>query len=158
FSFAHALINQCLYEGLGATRRAMLHHRIALALEAIGAGESEDRLGELALHWRLATAPVAAHKAAEYALRAGRRMLASLAPAEAARLFADAVELSGETASIERCEALIGLGEAQKQMGDAEYRLTLLEACQLAYALGHAQLAADAALANTSGTYSVIGE
>ena len=158
FSFAHALINQCLYEGLGATRRAMLHHRVALALEAIGAGENEERLGELALHWRLATAPVAAHKAAEYARRAGQRTLASLAPAEAARFFADAVELSGEATSVERCQALIGLGEAQRQMGDGDYRQTLLEACRIAYELEDAQLATDAALANTSGTYSVIGE
>lgn len=158
FSFAHALINQCLYEGLGATRRAMLHHRVALALEAIGAAENEERVGELALHWRLATAPVAAHKAAEYARRAGQRTLASLAPAEAARFFADAVELSGEIASVERCEALIGLGEAQRQIGDGEYRQTLLQACRVAYELGDARLAADAALANTSGTYSVIGE
>ena len=33
FAFEHALINHTLYEALGATRRARLHHRIALALE-----------------------------------------------------------------------------------------------------------------------------
>jgi class 3 adenylate cyclase len=158
FSFVHALINECLYEGLGATRRAKLHHRVALALETVGAGQDEERLGELAMHWRLATAPVASHKAADYARRAGQRALESLAPAEAARLFRDAVELSGETDSLERCQALIGRGEAQRQIGDGEYRQTLLEASRIAYQLGNAQLAAEAALANSSGTYSVIGE
>ncbi len=29
FRFAHALINQTLYEGLGATRRARMHQRVA---------------------------------------------------------------------------------------------------------------------------------
>lgn len=158
FSFVHALINQCLYEGIGPTRRAKLHQRVALALETVGAADDEERLGELAMQWRLATAPVAAQKAADYARRAGQRALASLAPAEAARLFGDAVELSGDADSIERCEALIGRGEALRQIGDGEYRQTLLEAARIAYALGNAQLAADAALANSPGTYSVIGE
>jgi hypothetical protein len=158
FSFVHALINQCLYEGLGATRRAKLHHRVALALEALGFGQHDERLGELALHWRLATTPVASNKAAEYARRAGQRALASLAPAEAARLFADAVELSAEGDARERCEALIGLGEAQRQTGDGAYRDTLLDASRIAHRLGDAEFAAAAALANNSGTYSVIGQ
>ena len=39
FRFAHALINQTLYEGLGATRRARMHQRVAQALEQLyGAG------------------------------------------------------------------------------------------------------------------------
>ncbi len=158
FTFVHGLINQCLYEGLGATRRAKLHHRVALALESLEAGHDDRRLGELALHWRLATAPEASRKAAEYARRAGQHALASLAPAEAIRLFRDAVELSGVAGTIERCESLIGLGEAQRQTGDPAYRRTLLEASAIAYRLNNAQLAADAALANSSGMYSAIGE
>ena len=35
FRFAHALINQTLYEGLGATRRARMHGRVAQALEEL---------------------------------------------------------------------------------------------------------------------------
>ena len=33
FRFVHALINQTLYDGLGATRRARMHQRVAQALE-----------------------------------------------------------------------------------------------------------------------------
>ena len=51
------------------------------------------------------------------------------------KLFADAVELTGDVDSRERCEALIGLGEAQRQTGDAAYRETLLEASRIASAL-----------------------
>lgn len=156
FAFAHALIRQSLYQSLGATRRARMHHRVATALEQLKPEEREQRLAELALHWRLATVSVEAGKAAEYARRAGEQALARLAPAEAARFFADAVDLVGTTDQIERCRALVGLGEAQRQMGDAAYRGSLLEASRLAYKLQDAQLAAEAALANNRGSFSVL--
>jgi hypothetical protein len=154
FRFAHALINQTLYEGLGATRRARMHQRVAHALEQLYGEDPGDRLSELALHWRMAAVSVDKAKAADYALRAGQRALQSLAPAEAVKLFADAVELSGDTDSGERGEALIGLGEAQLQSGEAAYRETLLDASRIASAIADAELAARAALANNRGGLS----
>ena len=151
FRFAHALINQTLYEGLGATRRARMHQRVAQALEELYGEDPGEHLAELALHWRLAAVSVDRAKAADYALWAGQRALESLAPAEAVKLFADAVELIGDVDSAERCEALIGLGEAQLQSGEAAYRETLLEASRIASALADAELAARAALANSRG-------
>jgi hypothetical protein len=158
FRFAHALINQTLYEGLGATRRARMHARVAQALEHLYGEDPGEHLSELALHWRLAAVSVDKSKAADYALRAGQRALDSLAPAEAVKLFADAVELSGDADSAERCEALIGLGEAQLQGGDAAYRVTLLDAARIASAIADAELAARAALANNRGYPSVFGQ
>ncbi len=158
FEFSHTLINHTLYEGLGATRRAKMHHRIALALEKLDPAERDERLSELALHWRLATFSGDARRAAEYSRRAGQRALDSLAPAEAARLFGDALELSGAGDTIERCQALIGLGEAQRQTGDGAYRQTLLEASRVASDLENVGLAAGAVLANSRGSYSLIGE
>jgi hypothetical protein len=158
FRFVHALINQTLYEGLGATRRARMHQRVAQALEELYGADPGERLGELALHWRLATAAVDRPKAADYAARAGQQALDSLAPAEAARLFGDAVELLGTRDTVERCQVLIGLGEAQRLTGDAGYRETLLEASRIASTVNDAELAAKAALANSSGIASVIGE
>ena len=157
FRFAHALINQTLYEGLGATRRARMHQRVAQALEDLYGADPGDRLSELALHWRLAAVSVDRAKAADYALRAGQRALSNLAPAEALKLFSDAVELSGDADTSERCEALIGLGEAQRQTGEPAYRETLLEASHIASELENAELAARAALASYRGSYSVIG-
>ncbi len=151
FRFAHALINQTLYEGLGATRRARMHQRVAQALEDLYGEDPGEHLSELALHWRLAAVSLDKAKAADYALRAGQRALQSLAPAEAVKLFADAIELIGDVESAERCGALIGLGEAQLQSGDAAYRETLLEASRIASALSDAELAARAALANNRG-------
>ena len=156
FRFVHSLINQTLYEGLGATRRSSLHHRVALALEELSGSDPGERVAELALHWRLAAVDSA--KAAHYTARAGQRALDSLAPAEAAKLFADALDLLGPVEDAERCRALIGLGEAQQLTGDAAYRTTLLHAGEIASALGDPVLAAAAALANTRGFTSLIGD
>jgi class 3 adenylate cyclase len=158
FRFAHALINQTLYEGLGATRRARMHQRVAQVLEALYGANPGGHLSELALHWRLAPVSVNKAKAADYALKAGQRALENLAPAEAMKLFEDAVELIDDADSRERCEALIGLGEAQRQTGIAAYRDSLLEASNIASELGDAELAARAALANSRGYTSTVGE
>ncbi len=154
FRFAHALINQTLYESLGATRRARIHRSVAQALEQLYGGDPRDHLSELALHWRLAAVSVEKDKAAGYALRAGQQALEGLAPAEAVKLFAGAVELIGDRNSTERCEALIGLGEAQLQTGDPNFRETLLDAARVASTLADAELAAEAALANNRGEVS----
>jgi class 3 adenylate cyclase len=157
FCFVHALINQTLYDGLGATRRARMHQRVAEALEELYAADPAEHLGELALHWRLAAVSVNKAKAAEYALKAGQRALEKLAPAEALKLFTDAVELLGDADGRERCEALIGLGTAQRLTGDPTYRETLLDASRVAVARGDAVLAAQAALENNRGYSSVVG-
>jgi hypothetical protein len=158
FRFAHALINQTLYDGLGATRRARMHERVARALEERYGADPAEHLAELALHWRLAAASVDKAKAADYAMRAGEQALENLAPAEAVKLFADAVELTGGADSRERCEALIGLGDAQRQTGAAAYRETLLEASRIASDLADAELAARSAVANNRGFYGAFGQ
>ncbi len=156
FRFPHALISQTLYEGLGGTRRARLHQRVAEALEQLYGTESVDRLGELALHWRLAAISVERHKAVDYALRAGQQALQSLAPAAALSLFTDAVDLS-EPGSRQHCEAMLGVGVAQRQSGEPAYRDTLLQAARIASALEDAELAARAALENNRGFASAAG-
>jgi class 3 adenylate cyclase len=160
FRFVHALINQTLYDSLGSTRRARLHQRVAEALEELYGAEPAEHLGELAVHWRLAAVSVDKGKAADYALRAGQRALENLAPAEALKLFAGAIELTGDSDGPERCLALIGLGQAQVQTGEPAYRETLLEASRIASQLENAELAARAALANHRGApgSSVYGE
>jgi class 3 adenylate cyclase len=161
FSFAHALINHTLYEDLGTTRRARLHRRVGEALEELVGAEPEARVSELAHHWAKATAAVDLHKAATYARMAGERALAELAPDEALRWFGQALELQGqdtEADSTERCELMIGLGEAQRRTGEPAYRETLLEASRLASEREDAVRAARAALANSRGHVSAFGE
>ena len=157
FTFEHALISHTLYQGLGGTRRARLHHRVAVALETLYGADSDDHLADLALHWRLATVTVDAGKAASYSIRAGRRALDRLAPSDAANLFGDALDLLGDRATPARCEALIGLGEAQRLTADPAHRQTLSDASRLAVQLRHGELVARAALASSRGITSVIG-
>jgi hypothetical protein len=161
FGFAHALVNHTLYEGLSATRRARLHRLTAEALEDLSGGQPDERLGELAHHWLRAAAPAEEGRVLEYCRRAGERALAGLAPGEALRWFEQGLELLERQASsaVEpRCEFLIGIGDAQRQVGDPGFRETLLEAARLAWESGDGDRLARAALANTREFVSVVGE
>ncbi len=160
FSFAHALITHTLYADLGTTRRARIHRLVAEALEELCGSDPGARISELAYHWAQATAPLDVLKAIAYARLAGERALSELAPDEALRWFTQALELLGEAGEEhagERCELLIGLGEAQRQVGEADFRETLLEAAATARELGDDDRLARAALANTRGFTSEMG-
>jgi class 3 adenylate cyclase len=160
FTFTHALVEHTLYEDLGRTRRARLHKRVAVALEEHCGDDPGERLGELAGHWAATAINADAAKAMHYARRAAERALEQLAPDEAVRWYGRALELynrvgAGERA--ERCELLIGLGEAQRQIGEPEYRQTLLEAAHLARELRDTDRLCRAVLANSRGFASQAG-
>ena len=157
FSFAHALFRRSLYDGLGATRRASVHTLVAEAIEQLAAPESVERLNELAHHW-LASGR-SPRKAVAYAQRAGQHALAQLAPDHALGWFEQALSLVGPDAgdSATRCDLLIGLGEAKRQVGDASFRDCLLEASALAERLDDPMRMTQAALANTLGPFGAAG-
>ena len=160
FTFAHALINQALYDDLGATRRARLHRRVAEALEAMCGDDPGPRVAELANHWAAATTSVDPAKALDYTIRAGRRAIDMLAPDEAMRWFTQALDLhdqAEEEHSRQRCEILIGLGEAQRLTGDYDYRQTLLDAGAIAWELRDASLLTASAIANNRGFMGAVG-
>jgi class 3 adenylate cyclase len=158
FTFAHALIEHTLYEGLSATRRARLHAQVAEALEELHGDDITEHLSELAHHYGAALKPSAPTKAIEYAGRAGRRALEQLAPDEARRWFERGLELLEQARVSDqamRCEMMIGLGEAQRQSGVPDFRRTLLDAAALAQRLGDGQRIARAVLATSRGLGSV---
>ena len=155
FSFAHALIEHALYDELSPTRRARAHGLVAAALEARLGGDVGARSGELAYHWALASSAHSASKAIAYAIGAGDFALAQLAPDEARRWYGRAVELVDQHAAEDagaRTAALIGLGDAQGQLGDPQYQATLIEAGQQAAALGDTDLLVRAVLATSRGS------
>jgi len=164
FSFANALIRDVLYQELGSVRRIELHRSAGVALEELAVGRPDAYLAELAYHWLAAIPEVGvvtddAAKAAEYAEKAGRQAMASLAYEEAVQHFAGAlraISLTDDRAR--RCELSISLGEAQRCAGDPAYRETLLEAGQQATELGDAERAARAALTNERGIFSRYGQ
>jgi DNA-binding SARP family transcriptional activator/class 3 adenylate cyclase/DNA polymerase III delta prime subunit len=155
YRFTHALVRGTLYGELSGARRATLHRKVALAIEAVHPG-ADDRLPALAYHWARAASPAAeTDRAVDYATRAGDHALAQLAHDEAANYYANALELldaSGADADDpRRLELLISRGNAQRQAGDNGYRQILLDAAELARRVGDAPALARAALGNTRG-------
>ncbi len=160
FSFRHALIQHTLYQDLGPTRRARAHQRVAVALEDMCNGRPGDRVGELAMHWSKATTPVDVDKALTYACLAAEAAAAELAPEEALGFYTQALELEGrasETDPLVHLDILIGLGTAQRQLGDPSFRNTLLEAGRGALELGDVKRLVAATLANNRGFWSSLG-
>jgi class 3 adenylate cyclase len=153
FSFAHALIQHTLSEDLGPTRRARAHRNVAEALEGLCGHRPGTRVGELARHW-IAAQPIDLAKAISYSQQAGDAALSALAPGDALRYYAQALDLHTEIADPDPVRGLdlaIGLGTAQRQTGDPIYPDTLLAAARQAVDIGDTKRLVAAALANDRG-------
>jgi tetratricopeptide (TPR) repeat protein len=160
YTFAHALIQHTLYEDLGPNRRAGIHRVIAEALEEMCGTRPGARVGELARHWFNATQPIDLDKAIDYARQAADSALRALAPADALRYYAQALDLYAQTDEPDASLGLdlrIGLGTAQRQMGDQAFRDTLLDAARRAAEVGDSERLVAAALANDRGWHSAVG-
>jgi class 3 adenylate cyclase len=154
YSFAHALIQHTLYEDLGHNRRARSHRQVAEALENLWGDRPGARVGELARHWTCATQPIDLAKAIGYSKQAGDAALSALAPGDALRFYAQALDLYPQVAESDPVlgiDLAIGLGTAQRQIGDPASRETLLAAARLAVDLGDTDRLVGAALANDRG-------
>ncbi len=162
FTFAHALIEHTLYAEQSAARRSRAHCAIGVALEDLCGDRPEARAGELAYHWATTAEAKAEDRPVRYAQLAGDRALAGQAPEEAARWYRQALDRlearpTGEDEPRHRAELLIGLGEAQRRLGDAGHRETLLVAADLADSLDDSDLLTRAAIANNRGWSSGTG-
>jgi hypothetical protein len=133
---------------------------VAEALEELCGDRPEARVGELARHWIAATQPIDLGKAITYSRQAGDAALSSLAPADALRYYAQALDLYAQTADpdpVLGIDLAIGLGTAQRQTGDPAFRDTLLDAAHRAADLGDTDRLVAAALANDRGFFSAFG-
>jgi class 3 adenylate cyclase len=160
YSFAHALIQHTLYEDLGHNRRCRAHRQVAEGLEDLCGDHPGSRVGELARHWTSATQPIDLAKAIGYSCQAGDAALAALAPADALRYYAQALDLYPQSTTKDPTlgiDLAIGLGTAQRQTGNAGYRETLLHAAHQAAGLGDTGRLVSAALANNRGFVSAVG-
>jgi hypothetical protein len=131
------------------------------AIECLYGPDNDARIGELARHFVLATRPTDATKAISYAQRAGDAALAALAPDDAIRHFSQALELAGQGMAVDpavRIDLLVGLGTAQRQAGIPLFRTTLLEAARRSQELSDTGRLVAAALANTRGWFSSLGQ
>jgi DNA-binding SARP family transcriptional activator len=147
YRFGHPLVRDAVVAKLSASRRAIMHRRVAEALERLSPDRLEPRLTELAWHLAEATPTVDAGKTADYALRAAERALAQLAYEEAVAILARGLEALGGDAGDRRVELLLALGDAHARAGDPEAaRASFDQAARRARALGDTELLARAAL------------
>ncbi len=149
FVFSHALIHSTLYEELSAARRARLHRRVGEALEALVGAQPAARIDDLARHWLAATQVSDVRKAVVYARQAAERALAGLAFEEAAAYYQQALTVwpAQDRAGEElRCDLLLGLGDAQRRAGNAQYRDTVRQTVEAARGLGDGERFARAVL------------
>jgi class 3 adenylate cyclase/tetratricopeptide (TPR) repeat protein len=157
YAFAHALIQHTLYEDMGPNRRARAHRQVAEALETLCGDRPGARVSELARHWVAATQPIDLAKAIEYSRQAGDAALAALAPADALRHYAQALDLYPQLSHPDPATGIdlaIGLGTAQRQTGDPAFRGTLLDASRRAADLNDTERLVAAVLANDRGLVS----
>jgi hypothetical protein len=156
YTFSHALIRDVLYEGLTATRRALLHRRAGGVLEQTHDSNMKPHLAELAYHFAQARSSGGRDKAIEYGTRAGEHAISQLDYEQGAAHFRRTIELIDATdpdqRQRQRCDLVIAQGEAERQAGDRAYRQTLLDGARLAQ--GDPERPARAALANTRGFFS----
>jgi hypothetical protein len=157
YRFAHVLVQVTLFEELSATRRRRLHRRVGEAIEKLRPGD----VVALAYHFSQAGPDGdGMSRAVRYGLTAADQALQARALGDAEARFHQVLELLDDPATLaaaERIAALCGLGEAQRDQGNLEFRTTLLEAGRLAQSSGDVPLLVRAALANSRGLPSVIG-
>jgi class 3 adenylate cyclase len=157
YRFAHVLVQVTLFEDLSATRRRRLHRRVGEVLEKL---RPEDVVA-LAYHFSQAGPDGGAvPRAVRYGLAAAEQALQARALGDAEARFHQVLELLEDPTTVNapaRSAALCGLGEAQRDQGNPEFRTTLLDAAQLAQASSDVPLLVRAALANSRGLPSVIG-
>lgn len=153
FRFAHALVREAVYEGLGPVRSRRIHQRIGDALERAYHGRDEHA-ATLAYHFLRAAPLMPSEKAVSYATRAGEVAARSVAYEQAARHFEDALRALdlGVADPLRRCEILVALGDARWRSGDVDAaRVTFLSAATAARAAGAGELLAQAALGYGAG-------
>ena len=156
YSFSHSLIRETLYDELTTTRRVRLHRRIAAALEELYKAKPGQHLSELAYHFLEAVhAGGDIHKAVRYAVGAAEHATAAVAYEEAVAYYDRALqanELHEPPDDLERCDLLLGLGDAKWRTGDfGASRLVFADATSLAHTLHSPERLAMAALGMGGG-------
>ncbi len=156
WTFAHALIQQTLYDQIAPADRARLHWKVAEVLAGQAAVVGDEPVAELAHHALHGLAVGDADKAVEYATRAGHHAASLLAHEVAASYFRqalDALALTNDGDLARRAEILLACAEAEAQAWNTDSaQVTFDRAAAVARELrqrdqsGAAELLARAAL------------
>lgn len=163
FRFTHALVQESLYEGLSAVRRARVHGAVAACLEALSSEATSPeavsaRTSQLSHHFlQAARAGIHEGKTLHYATQAARAATGALAYEEAVAQYERALQalaLMPRPAAARRGELLLELGDARWRAGNVPgARAVFLEAAELARSDGDHVLLGRAALGWGGGPY-----
>ncbi|MDF2744658.1 MAG: serine/threonine protein kinase, partial [Actinomycetia bacterium] len=155
YAFSHELVREALYDDMSAARRLMLHRSIGLVLEEAFRENLEPHFAELAHHFTRSATLGDAALAVEYSTRAGDYAAGLLAYEDAARHYAQALQLLpmlGEGGGDQRCVLLLRLGDVQWRAGDTEQAgRSFEEAAAVSDRLGAPETLARAALGYVTG-------
>lgn len=150
YRFAHALVQETLYDDLSTAARMRVHGEIAAAIERRYQGDLAPSYPELAYHYSRAAAVGSGEQAVEYAIRAAEQAAAGVAWETAIGYYQMALRALDTHVSAterQRCEILLALGEAQSRAGagagqvigagnSVETTATFMEAARVARAAG----------------------
>jgi tetratricopeptide (TPR) repeat protein len=159
FTFAHALLQDAMYDQLGATRRARLHLRAAEAIR----DRYPEALATIAHHQCCSLPAGDRADAVEAARRAGRDAAARGAHEQAAEHFERALEVARVEAGccidpVSEGRLLCELGEACLKAGATDRSAAVyLQAIERARAAGDAVLLAEAAIGLGGGLEESVG-
>jgi tetratricopeptide (TPR) repeat protein len=148
YRFGHGLIRDTLLYGMPAAARMAGHRAVGEALEQVYRGAIDAHLPELAHHFLSAALRGDIAKAVDYAERAARRALDTLAYEQAAEFFTralEALEMMDQDV-LRRAGLLLGLGTAQSRAGRPAARATFEAAIAAARLIEADDIFARAAL------------
>jgi len=159
FRFSHALVQHNLYAEISPTRRSRMHLKVAEALEDLDlAGR---RPAEAARHWVASGSAKGVPRAIDLSCEAGAKASEALAPQEASRHYANALDLlpriDDDDESL-RCELLLLLAEAQCEAGDPQFRQNVVDAATIADRLGDSDRLIRGALTDYQRGYMSIDD
>ena len=146
YRFAHALVQQTLYEEIETPKRMRLHERIGEGLETLYGDGDDAPLDETAHHYYQAAASGRTERAIHFARRAAERASRLFAFEESAAKYDQALEAlalssDSEFSASTRGELLLAKGDQESRAGDRD---GARETFQLA--LGRARETGDATI------------
>jgi tetratricopeptide (TPR) repeat protein len=148
FRFYHPLVRDALYDEIGPAIRAGLHVRLGTILAEQGSHAIAREPSEIAHHFVLGIPAGSTDRAVDFCHRAATLAEQRLAYEEAERFYKIALHARRHhPIDRERCELLVGLGEAQSRSGNlVDARTTLRTAAADAHRIGEYELEARATL------------
>jgi DNA-binding CsgD family transcriptional regulator len=130
YDFTHPLAGEVLRDEVGLASQALMHGRVAEALERAYGTAAPEHADELAYHFARAEVGGVSRRALPYLAAAGRRALARFADREAEAYLRLALDGLPETerAEEERLGLIEDLGRALRRLGDVEGAIELWRA------------------------------